>query len=813
MKTLKQYLSYTSIFRICTIVILILHTHTDLKSEVVFKNSEEMIQFVHNLTWDDLKGAKPLDNLMNTNQELPDDPMLLKGIELFNAGKKDDAIKHFIKVVKKSTGTQCDYARYQIFHYEKFGMLDPYFNGRPSKMNREGLSNHNEYPNRVYYSLGDEGFGLAYLILSCDYNLASFDPSIWDKFCKDIFIFDKYYLERHPIHQELNKEDWLAIFKACYPRSREMALKNFPDPSIFNSYNDVHNYIEHFNPLFSGTKTIKDYLAPVGKKIDDPLLLKGLSIYDNSPNWQTSNKKAAQYFYKLCYSKKCTQFQKNYAHYQIWHMEYFDTLDPYYDGRPSMIECKSYMTYVSSFVVSPKYFHEKSLKFVRCNNNDFLLTLAKSGNFLNYCDKEDRKWEYSELRDIYDTDFMDALVSASLTGDSALEDLKERTYRAINRGYGTIVDYKSFNKLNSYISVLSEIQPKRDNYLGVGLNSIELYKYAEAHIPEEALIFDVDKSYKAGEKAFDIKSYVYLLRSANYGNPKAMALYLRAISSFINYCWYSPDNEKNTKRLLTVNKNWSQKLADELHAIKRSSLYNLHKDMIDGYCAEVEKIQKAHAKIYDEYISAQAAAATERKKKQAQARSRQWASLGQTLLGVLSNGANAYIQTHANSGAGQYSQGGKMSFQEQYNKYLSPEAFLYNYTHGLPTLPTSSEMGLNGSSAYAYDVQSNLQYRNQLDNLTAAQETQKLIEQGQKNAQAEIENFAFINGREPTAAEINAIYAKHTQGYIDSYANYVSETIEINKSLGLGTIEKDNNRTSNNSVYKTTNYNPTSNTT
>lgn len=140
----------------------------------------------------------------------------------------------------------------------------------------------------------------------------------------------------------------------------------------------------------------------------------------------------------------------------------------------------------------------------------------------------------------------------------------------------------------------------------------------------------------------------------------------------------------------------------------------------------------------------------------------------------------------------------KLSFQEQYDKYMSPEAFLYNYTHGLPTLPSASEMGLSGSDAYAYEVQRSLQERSINMDRQVMNETYKLIEEGSKLAKKEIEEFEAKYGRPPTDEEISQIYKKYTQGYLDAYADYVGEKKTVSDELGLTDINRTKSKSAGN---------------
>lgn len=153
--------------------------------------------------------------------------------------------------------------------------------------------------------------------------------------------------------------------------------------------------------------------------------------------------------------------------------------------------------------------------------------------------------------------------------------------------------------------------------------------------------------------------------------------------------------------------------------------------------------------------------------------------------------------SHSSSGRSTYGSGESATmkkFNEAYQKYMTPEAFVYNYTHGLPTLPSSSELGISGLNAYSYDLQRDLLGRQQMMDLQAMQQTQALIEDGMKKAEEEIRNFKSLYGREPTPEEISMIYQKHTQGYLDAYTTYVTETTSTAKELGLGNIRDDDKK-------------------
>ena len=128
--------------------------------------------------------------------------------------------------------------------------------------------------------------------------------------------------------------------------------------------------------------------------------------------------------------------------------------------------------------------------------------------------------------------------------------------------------------------------------------------------------------------------------------------------------------------------------------------------------------------------------------------------------------------------------------QAQAEKYFKPENFVANYMAGRPTMPTSKEMGLTGMDAYAYDLETRLLYQTQEMDQQAYAQTQALVAKGMEQAQEEISNFSSIYGREPTAEEIDMIYKKYTQGYIDAYTTYVEEGIKTNKELGLGEIDR-----------------------
>lgn len=133
-----------------------------------------------------------------------------------------------------------------------------------------------------------------------------------------------------------------------------------------------------------------------------------------------------------------------------------------------------------------------------------------------------------------------------------------------------------------------------------------------------------------------------------------------------------------------------------------------------------------------------------------------------------------------------------------WNNYFRGDKFVENYLSGRPTMPSASEMGYTGINAYSYDLQRDLSYQGQLYDLNVAKQTEELVNQGMALAQQEIANFSTLYGREPTAEEIEEIYKKYTQGYIDAYAEYVDGNIETSKELGLGVIERTEYPTSNN---------------
>lgn len=162
-----------------------------------------------------------------------------------------------------------------------------------------------------------------------------------------------------------------------------------------------------------------------------------------------------------------------------------------------------------------------------------------------------------------------------------------------------------------------------------------------------------------------------------------------------------------------------------------------------------------------------------------------------TTMALQTNAINTTTKTVPNTG---YANNSSLSYQQTWNNYLNPAAFVYNYTHGLPTLPNSAQLGLSGSDAY--DLQNKLQYQSQLMDLEAQENTKRLVAEGRKRAQDEINNFSAIYGREPTPQEIDAIYSKHTQGYIDAYSTYVKETTSNSNELSSYNRTEDTSKNS-----------------
>lgn len=140
-----------------------------------FASQREILDFIKSIDFDRNPPAKRLCDFYNDEKKITEDKVLRKGIELYEKGKIKKAVDYFVKIykdTKKYTQKQRDYAAWQVEHYRLFGIMDLYYNGTPSRMDRRQAILSSTYKCDTKISLG-----LPYLFVISDPSLPSYNPA------------------------------------------------------------------------------------------------------------------------------------------------------------------------------------------------------------------------------------------------------------------------------------------------------------------------------------------------------------------------------------------------------------------------------------------------------------------------------------------------------------------------------------------------------------------------------------------------------------------------------------------------------------
>lgn len=491
-------------------VIMLLGFWLKSSAELPFKNAQEFTDYVRNLDLDKLEPIKSVEELLDPVGKEPTDPVLTKGIKLFNDGKIEDAIKYFQKVAKKwkkYSQWQRQYAQYQLFHIEEFGMLDPLYNGRPTTIDRSRGAIYGEYI-RGYY---DRDIESDKLILSAIYPHIQ-SPS-WKYLADSESYYDNY---KWFLKDKIDLDVLHVLLKASFGNDSTEWLKNFPNGVKLE---DFYTYIGKEYPKKSGPfKSVDDYVSTAKQLPKSPRIRKALELARRG-----DNKKA----YKLL-----KKIGGDYADYQRWHLVHFEKTDPYYDGRPSNIN-RSNSSIWRINELQKKYREEIAVDMqtrmtVSVLQNETSLGYLKSF----YRDKRNTKDEYVFNKD--ELDFFDMLIGAVFPegGDGGIasnmlfrvnsnsEDIKKALYWTQN--------------CMNFIPLLQRMKVDKSNSFGIGLSADELYAEAMKILPPLPDL-KLDKRYDWNDRnKLSDKGMTYLLRSAFWGNTKALNAFIVYNAMYIN---------------------------------------------------------------------------------------------------------------------------------------------------------------------------------------------------------------------------------------------------------------------------------------
>lgn len=190
-------------------------------AKTTFSSQSEILDFIKTLDFDKNPPAKRLCDFFNDEKKITEDKVLIKGIELYQKGNAKKAADYFTKLYKnekKYSKEQREYAAWQVTHYMLFGIMDIYFNGTPSLIDRENIILNNGYKCDTYLS-----FGYPYVFLVADPNMRTYDPrSLLKVIATKTEIVNKQLCSNPRFTQEFLAA---ALYEA-FPKDREININS-----------------------------------------------------------------------------------------------------------------------------------------------------------------------------------------------------------------------------------------------------------------------------------------------------------------------------------------------------------------------------------------------------------------------------------------------------------------------------------------------------------------------------------------------------------------------------------------------------------
>ncbi|MDE6135055.1 MAG: hypothetical protein K2F79_05725, partial [Muribaculaceae bacterium] len=194
--------------------------------QATFSNQREILDFIKTLDFDKKPPLKKLSEFYNTENIIPDSKVLRKGVELYQKGKVINALDYFSNVYmdKNSTSFEKDYASWQLAHYIYFGVMDVFYNGMPSRMDRTNMIGDFSYKPKVSLSLGVSYYSIIANPKLISYNprlmiltlaRSDFDDSLSKFFCSN---------------PTFTKEFLAAALYEAFPKNKELNIAVFTEP-------------------------------------------------------------------------------------------------------------------------------------------------------------------------------------------------------------------------------------------------------------------------------------------------------------------------------------------------------------------------------------------------------------------------------------------------------------------------------------------------------------------------------------------------------------------------------------------------------
>ena len=611
-------------------------------AELPFKEPAELIEYVRNLDLENLDTEKTLNDLMAPTDKMPDDPALLKGLRLFENGKHEESAKYFYDLqFKGKTPFQKEFSQYQLWHLGSYGMTDPYYDGRPSKIDRsKGIKLGDTFSSVLW----NDNNWRAVLILKSNPADKFFDPRFWEY--RELTKSSKFSSSMISILQSLDLETFHVLLKSFYSWDKKRSNKNFPKGLDFESTNEVVDFCmnEYDEASDNCERDLSRFMASAGG--DMPVFKKlriGLEL-DKAGKHQ----EAFNYFKKMANASVKFDWRwdfnfQAYAEYQCWHILAYGEADPYYDGRPSLLKRKNF-SYKENRLYEPKDKKRNNVYQVDLKTLDLInLAHGVQENTLKYGDLSILMSRYVEDNGLHTSllcNEVRRIFSPENNTGIFTDYLKSHQYSASKYRTNDNINIDGLYPLLKFMPLISKMKPDEENILGVGLTSKELYNTVLAEVPTSFSDLKFDKGYKKDDHILSLRQNIYLLRSAFWGNTDAMNLFILTNASNVNSWGYTSKESS----LLRVNVQWSKKLYNFISQLKEQTSLGLHKDLIDYYHSQFKEVYDNHYEVFDSKRKHDLEQYNRRKQQEKEERARMWSNIiGSTLQGF-AQGLNAYSQ-------------------------------------------------------------------------------------------------------------------------------------------------------------------------
>ena len=602
--------------RFILMVIMLLGFWLKSSAELPFKNAQEFTDYVRNLDLDKLEPIKSVEELLDPVGKEPTDPVLTKGIKLFNDGKIKKSIKYFQEIVRKTdkyTESQREYALYQLFHIEKFSIVDPRYNGRPTAIDRTHSNWYGEYLIAEPYKYPV----LPALMLNIIYPAPFTDYTLWMDLAND--------------YQNLTRQKGLdmellhSLLKAYYQHNG--GLKYFPKVECAYKMEPfgLYDYIEkEFVKKKGPFKTLKDYFAcnpdwwwPTSPKVHKAIL--------------AGKKKSYRLFEEI---------GGYYGKYQCWRILACRFDDSHYRDRPT--NSSIYFRPKQNFTEVPKNYGKK-WKYIRISPTDYLSICAYKDSSIRVIDECNLEFSMSNLKGAYlnkeYVDFIDMLINRTFPVGGDASDIVSSILFDLKQNENKIGRHlEKFEQYTKVVPLLHRMKIDSQNSFGIGLSADEMYTEAMKILPRLPEL-KLDKRYKWKDRdKLSKKGMTYLLRSAFWGNEKALNAFIVFATMYINSKpSYVSDTDPTLLEEISKKQNDLVKTLNQLSSLNKPE----HKPTLYAYKKLFDESYAYHHANYQKEMNRLEKLEQQRREEKA----RMWLGIANTLIQGAQQIANIYAQS------------------------------------------------------------------------------------------------------------------------------------------------------------------------